>query len=1063
MMPQPKTLEIRLLGGLSLTLDGALLTKFKSRKAEALLAYLALAKRPLSRTELAYLFWEESNEEQSRRNLRRTLSDLRQQTADWLTVTRHTIAFNQDADYWLDVEAVQAGLAQLPSPNKTDLLTSKQACDSQESLSHYHGELLGGVYLVGARPFEEWVTVERERLRLQVHDALYRLAEYYLYYGRYQEGILQARRLTRLDPLREDGHMLLLRLYVRAGQRNAALKHHADYQQMLAAELAVEPEPEMVELVARIQSHAIPATLTLPTYPNPFIGREREQAQLDYLLDTIERPFGKHLVTLLGSGGVGKTRLAVETMRQRQTEYEHGICFAPLAGVTTAVQLPTALILALNLSPSTSQTPRQQLLDVLGQRHMLLVLDNIEHLLPEAVSLLQDLLAAAPRLTLLVTSRNRLYLQTEAILSLRGLAYPESETAVIDQFAAVQLLQQRASHLVQDQPLDSEAARHICNLVAGLPLALELAAASFHDHTPGEVAEAIQQNFDFLTSKMHDAPDRQRSLRAVFAYSWALLTPTQQAMFAQLALFADGFTVEAAQKVAKAAKSALQKLVDKSLVTYTEISSATCSSGRYTIHTSLRQFALEQLTDNELETTKACFISYFASWMAQQQPILYGKNPQNGLAQIDGDIDNVRQAWEWAIMQDSETAVSQTLTSLHRYYHIRSWYDEGAAQFAAAVADITLPHLQMRLQNRQADFLYRLGELEQAAQLFQQTQSFFAETNDAIEEAFACLGLHRVTAEQGDSDQSRQWVEQSLHLSQQANDLPGQAAAFSRLGSITQDKGEFEAAQEYYQSALTLYEQIQDEWRMVGALNNIGMIAGTLGQYDEAKSHFEHTLILCRQMNDRFGQARAIQNLSIIAFIDGSYTEAKKMRLAVLAICQEVGFQWGVASSLRHLGDVERKLGEVEVANNYYEQSLPIWQAMGNERNVAFTHNSIGNLYLELAQYETANSHFQQAIQSATVAQIPPVAVAALAGQAQVLAAQEEFERAVRLLSFALCHPACEKQLESSVRPFLAEWMEMLPEKTAVAAQAEGERLAAAENGLDDVDMGGTAVLRTSR
>lgn len=1049
-MDENKTLEIRLLGGLSLILDGDVLTGFKSRKAEALLAYLVLAKRPLSRTELAYFFWEESEEEQSRRNLRRTLSDLRQQLAPWITVTRHAIAFNFEAPYWLDVEGVQQGITQVQVCSEGgDVLSRSETAVLQESLAHYQGELLAGVYLAGAQPFEEWIAIERERLRLQVHDALYTLGEHDLHYGRYTDGILQARRLTQLDPLREDGHMLLLRLYVRAGQRNTALKHYTAYRALLAEELGVDPEPAMEAFMDRVRHTAQQVNVPLPMYPNSFVGREAEQFQLDQLLDEVEHPPANRLLTLLGSGGVGKTRLAIETVRQRQMEYAHGVFFVSLAGVATAVQLPTALILALHLSPSNSQTPRQQLLDALRERHMLLVLDNMEHLLPDAVHLLQEVLSAAPRITLLVTSRSRLYLQAEAILTLQGLAYPQLDTAVSpeDDFAALQLLQQRASHHVPLQNEHLQAASCICRLVAGLPLALELAAAALDEHTLQEVATAIQQNLDFLTSKFHDVPERQRSLRAVFQYSWLLLTPQQQAIFAQLSLFAGGFTAEMAQQISRVSVPVLQKLVDKSLILYTQTGSER-TDGRYLIHPILRQFALEHLAAADKETAVERIITYFTDWLARQQPVLYGRTPLPALEQMDAEIDNIRQVWSWVLVDGLETAVTQSLASLYRYYHIRSWYEEGVEQFAAAVTAVSSPALRMCLQNRQAQFCHRLGKRDQALELFDETRASFAQTGDDIEEAFACLGLSLIDSERGRYETALSWAEKSLALSQNAQHLSGQADAFGQLGFIQRNKGDFQEAQRCFQAALDLYERIQDGWQLVAAFNNIGMIAGVLGEYEAAQAHFAHTLDLCQQMKDRFGQARALQNLSIVAFIGEEYAAAKEMRLEVLAICQEVGSQWGIASSLHHIGDACRKLGEVESASDYYQRSLPLWRELGDARSEDLTHNSIGNMYLDLAEYDKADVHFQQVIHRAAAAQVTPIVVAALCNQAQVLASRGEYERAVRQLAFSLNHPACESQIKEPTEKFLAELLAKLPEETAVAAQAEGEKLAATEDAL---------------
>ena len=323
----------------------------------------------------------------------------------------------------------------------------------------------------------------------------------------------------------------------------------------------------------------------LPAQPTSFVGRQRELAELTAL---VADPTCR-VLTLVGPGGIGKTRLAMEVASRMMTHFADGVYFVPLQPLRSADNLVTAIVDALPLQLSGNDDPRQRLLHYLNGKHLILILDNFEHLL-DGVGLVTDIFAAASHVNLLVTSRERLNLQAEQVWPVHGLDVPKDAADTADTHSAVQLFMERARQVQPDFTLDDEqnAVIRICQLVEGLPLALEMAAGWVRAMSCAAIADMIQRNIDILTTEQRDLPERHQSMRAVFDHSWNLLTPEEQTVFPRLAVFRGGFSAEAAQEVTGASLQTLATLIDKSLVKLD-------ASGRYDLHELVRQYASEQL------------------------------------------------------------------------------------------------------------------------------------------------------------------------------------------------------------------------------------------------------------------------------------------------------------------------------------------------------------------------------------------------------------------------------------------------------------------------------------
>ena len=1026
-----KKLRLTLFGGVEVIENGEPVTGFVSTKAQALLCYLAVTQRPQLRPALSALLWGDMAEADARVNLRMALSNLRRLVGSHLVITRQTVAFNQESLVELDVET----FSQKASPAMATAghaLTPAELTALSEAADLYQGDFLAGFQVRDAPAFEEWVLGQQERLRELALQSLHTLAAYYTAHRAYASAITYTARLLALDPWREEAHRHMMLLLARSGRRSAALTQYETCRCILAEAFDVEPMAETTALYRRLRSAEARPPHNLPPQPTPFIGRSDELADVMALLgDPTCR-----LLTITGPGGIGKTRLALEAAATAADDFINGVRFVPLAAVTSLEFLVPAIADAVDVAFYGDSDVKERLLDTLSDKELLLVLDNFEQLLSsyqqqssQELDLLAEILNRVPAVKLLLTSRERLSMQGEWVFELVGLDFPsggpangsDSAATELAHYDAVQLFRQSAHRTrtgFELTPANAPAVIDICRLVGGMPLGLELAASWIRTLSCAEIAAEIAQSLDFLSTSRHDVPARHQSLNVVFAQSWQLLSEPERHVFRRLSIFRGGFSREAAAQVAGASLPILSALVDKSLLRRNR-------SGHYEPHELVRQYAAEKLDaiPSERLETQARHGRYYAAFLQRRDSHLKGRKQPDALAEIKGQIENIRSAWQWAIRQGQLDAIEQSQECLYFYYEICGRFQEGEELFQQAIAGLTECHPAVE----------KVANGNQAAPGMASTYTT-RQRDKLLAELLARRGglLDRL----GLYEQAQDLLQQSLAMFEQLGAYQERAFPLYHLAYIAFVLGEYEAAKNFAQESLALFRAGDDRWGIAPVLNTLGDILIALGIVEEAQYVFQESLEIATDLELRAGVGWSHQGLGDTNRLLKDYAVSQAHYEQGLAIFKEVDAREGMAWALHGLGDVARERQDYRQAAQYQQQSLDLFEEIGDLNAMSETLNALGNTAYALADYDQARVYFQRALQVAVEVRAIPVALDVLVGLARVLAEAGACEQALELLAVSLDHPGSEKETLDKAASFLSKLPAPLAPAGMRAAQA---------------------------
>lgn len=901
-----------LLGPTEITRDGKAVRGFESRKALALLCYLAVSGKPFPRAVLADLLWQTKSEAQGRANLSRVLNNLSTLFPGTLTITRETVQIER--------EAIALDLAEF------DALCVKGDAGSLAAAAQLaRGEFMESLYLDGCPELEIWLVARREEWRDRVVSVLECLTGYY---ERRQEPTTAfpfAARLVELIPWHEEAHRHMMRLLAGMGQRTAALQQYETLRRVLAQELGVEPGAETLALYELIRAgtlqprparrHNLPAQLTT------FLGRETELARL---LARLHNPDCR-LLTLVGPGGMGKTRLALEAAKHLLDLFKDGVYFVALApiGVGLVELIVPAIADALGFTFAGSVEPERQLLNYLQDQELLLVLDNFEHLTP-AAGLVLDILNHAPRVKVLVTSREPLDIRAEWLTRIEGLSYPTAYPPTLLataegahpllHYSAVQLFVNRAQQANERFALNAHTAPyvvHLCQMVAGMPLALELATARMQTLGVEVICAYIKANLDFLSTTTHDIAPRHRSLRAVLDWSYSSLSPEEQELFLRLAVFAGGWTLEAAEFVGGVAGTPaeptfelLGRLVTKSLVA---LESAN-STARYRMLETIRQYALARLAergiDQKAHADHAAYCLRVADPPDRSDPWFY---PSPALMErLESEHDNLRAALAWSQSAEGNAALGLNLAAMLRFWFERGLWSEWRSRLENALAQqnpLPTTRAAARVLFGLGTVLAFQGEYQASQTYLTRSRDLFAEIDLPTWSVYVSYRLGWLARERGDGATARRLMETSLAYFRELGDLDRLAEILITMVEVAVMQEDVAGGAAWLEEGLALIHALgRKDAVLPWALNHAGHIAQLRGDYAAARQpHTESLELFARGGAQHSGIAWAHEGLGETALAEAAARVALNHLTYSLETFSSLGDRMGIAWCLEGL------------------------------------------------------------------------------------------------------------------------------------------------------------------
>lgn len=880
-------LEIRLLGSFEVKHNKKTVS-ISSRPAQSLFAYLVLSAGTSHRREkLAGMLWPDSLEETARDNLRHALWRIRKalppkQKIEYLISDDLSIAFNASAEYWLDASVLE----KVGDNVSADELISV--------LSAYQGELLPGFY-------DEWVLLEREHINSVFEHKMARLMSALQDEKRWLDILDWGERWIKLGQKPEPAYRALMTAHAAKGDMS---KVAATYERCVKSlkEFGIEPSEQTKELYENLKSgKETPKTISVTTKPlvkevssnipiplTSFIGREKELKDIAKLLSA------SRLLTMIGPGGVGKTRLAIQTAHDSIKKFKAGVCWVELVGLQDGSLIPQEIAQALDVREVSNQPMMETLKTHLKSKELLLVLDNCEHLIEACAQTVEGLLAACPKLKILATSRERLDLFNETTWNVPSLPLPEMQGSLslkqLKEFASIELFVERAGNVKSDFLLTEQNAAsvaQVCNRLDGIPLAIELASARVKVLSVDEIASRLNDRFSLLTSGVRTALPRHQTLRATIDWSYDLLTMPERILLRRLSVFAGGFTLEAAESVCSEGMKRsdildlLGRLVDKSLVIVEDISKA--NETRYRLLETIRQYALEKSVETgEASAIRDGHLGFYLGLAEKSEPYIFGSQSALWFGRLDTELDNIRAAMEWSTNSGKADMALRIAGSL-----VYFWFAHGPAG---------------------------------------------SEWDDRVQQA-----LSRPEGKE--------------HTLARAKALNGIGFGFMFWADIdpTDRRPELE-------EALSIGRELGDRWNIATALRNLGLLENIQGNYPEALSFLEQSLAIWREIGSegKTGSAWTLIFLGDVAFNQNDIDKARSFYTEAIAFLRQVGDKNFLSYSVRRLGQLAWRDGEYEKVITLYKESLNLNQEVGDLRGVMACLTGFAGIAMAQEKYQHA-------------------------------------------------------------------------------------------------------------
>jgi DNA-binding SARP family transcriptional activator/predicted ATPase/Tfp pilus assembly protein PilF len=1003
-------LDVILLGETAIRLHGKPISRFRSQTEIALVAYLAHSGQAHSREALADLLWDASTTGQSFSNLRTALTRLRKQVGDHLIVTRKTIAVTPTIHQKTDsarFQALLSGAGKERSAAGIHQLT--------QGLDLYAGEFMAGFFLPNAPRFNDWLVIEQERIRQLALRGYRQLAGWQEEQGDFAAGVITIQRWLSCDPLDETAQEQLMRLLAYDGRIAEALGVYEKYRDLLQTELAILPAPDIAALYQSIQDGSLPTPEisptplhNLPRALTPLFGRKNE---IEKLTNTLLNP-GYPLVSITGVGGMGKTSLALATGRQltvRQPRpFKDGIWFISLEGIENdaleKVREEVAALVgqAMGLFFHGESDLWTQMLGQLASKNLLLILDNIEQFLTVASDLVLGLLEAGDGIHVLTTSRTTVPLAASFAFPLTGLETPTQVSAEALQNESVRLFAERAGRLPTSFYLEEHLSEvvSICQFVEGMPLGIELAAASLGKLMVDEIMPALTSNLHLLNSTRRDLPPRQRTFHAVFDYTWQLLDPREQALLAQTSIFRDGFTRQAADALLNDSSYSLYSLQHHALLSRDE-------TGRFRMHPLLRQLAREKLNDPSrsdlAEQAQNRHAFYFTSLAQSFEKDLQYDEGRIAMQTLLLEQANLRAAWQHALQAGQWQLISNCLDSTHYFYQRKGFFNEEATLVDSAITavqatleenDISLTSLLSRLLTARAWSYLNLSQFENGIRTAERACQLAQSVENASIEAQARLAWAQILSTQHKHELAMAQFEQAVPLAKKAQNQILEADGWIGIGSQILWQADVNLAQEPLFHALELCRTLQYKPGEVEALILLGDLALRREDFALSVTYDEQALQLSRLLGDAAVEAEVLGSLGVgltaVGDLVGSQTYHKEALDKFRQLTMPEKEQW----LLGQLGYTTIKLGDYATAEQNLKDALTIARRIKDEFWQAWIKLRLGDVWHGLGKSEQALSIITEVYQTAEQLQNPRFLAAVLYQWGNVLLSQADWTQA---------------------------------------------------------------------
>ncbi|MCB9155778.1 MAG: AAA family ATPase [Caldilineaceae bacterium] len=1107
------SIALRLFGYPKLYQKGTPLHTTLPKKAMALLAYVAVTDEPIGRETAETLLWPDAPAKTAKSSLRNLLSKLRKEHPDLLTITTRTIALQPAFMHQIDVVAFQHGIAAIQRaahhPEPLDLRQWQSALDC------YQGDFLAGFHIQQSASFDEWSVLQREYLREQAITNLFSLSEAYAATAESDLALAALSRLLAIEPWHEAAYLHQLQLLQASGRRTEALQLYERYQALLAEEFALGPSTELTALYQQIKTSTItttpfgthlgpkpssvltkiesttankPADKSIPhNLPHPlrlFLGRAKELALIQQL---ITAPTCR-LLTIIGLGGMGKTSLALAVahhlLQHHGADFPDGIFFVPLLGINEpdtanfaesmsgraddehlprarsaeSAQIGSAIVTA--IANHIGCTLREdlpshlQLSNHLQTRRLLLVLDNFEHLLAYAGTVLM-LLTATPNLKLLITSRARLNIRGETILPLEKLSLPSPSTsrarasadlsvalstkadtyaqladAAWQESEALTMFVQRARCIDPNFVINTDninAIVRICQHVDGLPLGIELATSMLPLLSCHELAVELNESLDMLQADLQDLPADHHTLYAVCERSWRLLAPPEQLLFATLSIFPGTFERTAAKVIAGATTALLMRLLNQSLLTRE-------GDARYVIHRTVHQYVQGKLRQwpHKFDEAQIAYARYYLELLVNNESVLVGKESALAIAQITKEIDNVFAAWRRAVAYAMVTELSQSMHVLFVFCMQQGLFADALELFDYALRHFA-PHQEVqkspandqimiligRLQSYLGIFSGYLGRQSQAEAALRAGLSMLRQT-DELNPKILCLGALGAAIRMNDLHEGRALLGESMGLANAADNLTKGMLQFI-LAEIECFCGQYEDARRLATDSHALLMPVDWKWGLMESLRVLGLTQLRLGNYVAAQKIFEIRIENARQQGFTAVWIDAMISRGDALRLQGQPSAAHQDYAKALHLAQKFQLPLLVAQAHWAQGCLAEQLGEYPKAKALLTENVNVRHPIQFMAALP----TLGWALLGLGELDEAQAYFQRVFNEAETKHAVPICLEAQAGLAYIALLQTEAahvstgqHRAIRTQTIStFCtigqHPASAKETRS--------------------------------------------------